>query len=300
MRHALRSTHSTHLRPTISVIIPAKNEALLIAGTMMTVAEILKAAGYVFEIIVVDDMSCDDTVSQAKWACRQLLSVPCRIIATTQSLGKGYAIAKGFAVSTGDLVAFMDADLEYPPQSLPIMASLLETYPHSCAVAYRTEDKRPWFERVTSKVAHQLATLALHLPVSDTQAGLKMFPGWFARQHLSCPRQTGWLYDIEALLAAQNNGLRIIQIPVTQQRIRPRRAGIWQMLACAVPLTQLAWTQWRQSWSSKFSSRTSQNPAPALSTVLTSQKVTEPSRPPRSLIGPQAPHDSRPHYEKIP
>ncbi|WP_053959589.1 glycosyltransferase family 2 protein [Sulfobacillus thermosulfidooxidans] len=287
-----RSRHTSKC-PTISVVIPAKNEARLIAQTMMTVAEILGDAGYAFEIIVVDDMSSDDTVLRAQWARQQMSSISCRIISTHKSLGKGHAIAKGFAVSTGDLVAFIDADLEYPPQSLPIMASLLETYQHGCAIAYRIEDKRPWFERITSKAAHQLATLALHLPVSDTQAGLKMFPGWFARQHLSHPRQTGWLYDIETLLTAQRHGLRIIQIPVTQQSLRKRRAGVWQMLACAIPLTQLAWTHWRQSWLSKAPFGRPQSPASYMSHKRRSWPLAVPSRPP--LLTVDTSDDSHSH-----
>lgn len=207
-------------KPFLSIVIPALNEEDHIRITIETIREVLDKASISYEIIVIDDGSEDQTSNEAEFS-------GARIIRHATPEGKGSAIIDGMAISIGEFVAFIDADLEYPPGALPAILEIAQSDPftNTCVVAERIHDKRSWWERTTSSASRKLASAVLRNGVKDTQAGLKLFPGQFARDVLTTATERGWMFDVEALLLAKNHGLKITGYPVTQKSIRPRRAG---------------------------------------------------------------------------
>lgn len=88
---------------TVSLCIPARDEEATV-GQVVTGAMDLKEAGLVEEVFVIDDGSADDTAARAQQAGAQVISSGGR--------GKGAALHTGLQATTGDLVAFCDADLD--------------------------------------------------------------------------------------------------------------------------------------------------------------------------------------------
>jgi glycosyltransferase involved in cell wall biosynthesis len=86
------------ITPTVSVVIPAKNEAANLPHVFKTVP------AWVDEIILVDGHSVDDTVAVTRALCPQA-----KVVAQTGK-GKGDALMAGFAVATGDIIVMIDAD----------------------------------------------------------------------------------------------------------------------------------------------------------------------------------------------
>ena len=93
--------------PTLSIVIPAKNEAGSIADVVSRARSTFTDA----EIIVVDDGSDDETRSLAESAGAIVKSHPV-------SLGNGAAIKTGARAASGELIAFMDADGQHSPEDL--------------------------------------------------------------------------------------------------------------------------------------------------------------------------------------
>jgi len=85
--------------PKVAAIVPAHNEAATIAA----VVEIALRSPHVDEVLVVDNLSTDETASLAKAA-------GARVIPAT-TLGKGNAMAEGVAATDAELIVFLDADL---------------------------------------------------------------------------------------------------------------------------------------------------------------------------------------------
>lgn len=85
----------------VTVIIPAYNEASRLEG----VARAVSAATLAREIILVDDGSQDDTARVA----RQL---GLRVIHLAENRGKGTALRTGAIAARGDILLFLDADLQ--------------------------------------------------------------------------------------------------------------------------------------------------------------------------------------------
>lgn len=111
------------LSPTVSVIIPAFNEARSIAR----VIDIVRQTSFTSEIIIVDDGSTDGTGKIASAAAENDSRI--RVISHPVNLGKGQAVFNGALVCSNSIIMTLDADLiglkpEYLVQlAKPVMES---------------------------------------------------------------------------------------------------------------------------------------------------------------------------------
>ena len=105
--HSHGSVPSLSCEPTVSVVIPAKNEA----QNLPQVFQGIPIGRY--EIILVDGDSTDDTVDVAR-----SLRPDVTVIGQTRK-GKGNALACGFAIASGDFVVMLDADGSTDPAEIP-------------------------------------------------------------------------------------------------------------------------------------------------------------------------------------
>jgi glucosyl-3-phosphoglycerate synthase len=97
---------------TISVCLPARDEGRTIGGIVAAIRRpLVEDQPLVDEIIVVDDGSSDDTAAAAIAAGATVVSTAEPFGELTPGTGKGEALWRGLAASTGDLVVFCDADI---------------------------------------------------------------------------------------------------------------------------------------------------------------------------------------------
>ena len=93
---------------TVSIVIPARNEAATIAGVVAPLVEQLVPAGLVDEVLVVDGRSADATADLAAAAGAEVLALPDDPALT----GKGGALWWAQQQARGDLLVFLDSDVE--------------------------------------------------------------------------------------------------------------------------------------------------------------------------------------------
>jgi glycosyltransferase involved in cell wall biosynthesis len=103
------------IMPSVSVVIPAKNEARNLEHVFSTIPE------WVHEVVLVDGYSTDDTVAVA----RELH--PAVMIIHQQGRGKGDALQAGFAVAKGEIIVMMDADGSTDGREIPRFVGALVT-----------------------------------------------------------------------------------------------------------------------------------------------------------------------------
>lgn len=109
---------------TLSVVLPAYNEELMIAKTCSVLKQVLTEAGISYELVLVNDGSSDHTWEEIRKAGKQdphILG-----IRFSRNFGKEAAVFAGMAQATGDAVAVMDCDLQHPPKTLVEMYRLWE------------------------------------------------------------------------------------------------------------------------------------------------------------------------------
>ncbi|MBV9124586.1 MAG: glycosyltransferase family 2 protein [Planctomycetes bacterium] len=99
---------------SISIIIPAYNEAGAVGATVRKVQEVFQDSGHTFEVLVVDDGSRDATGPEAEFA-------GARVVRHPVNLGYGYALMSGISRARYPLIGITDADGTYPIEELPAM-----------------------------------------------------------------------------------------------------------------------------------------------------------------------------------
>jgi len=100
----------------ISIVIPAKNEAIAIGDTVKGIVRLFPNA----EVLVVDDGSTDETAVLAEKAGARVLHQP-------YSKGNGAAIKAGLRAASKDIVVCMDADGQHRPEDISLLLDKLKT-----------------------------------------------------------------------------------------------------------------------------------------------------------------------------
>ncbi len=202
--------------PYLSIIIPAYNEANRIGRTLDSLSAYLRHVPYEYEVIVVSDGSTDQTANIVQsYAAENPRFV---LIKNPKNQGKGYAVKCGMLSARGDYRLFMDADnsvdISQVPPFLEAAAAGSGVVIGSIALGRSAVEHNGRYRRILGSIAKSLIHAVAAPGVQDTQRGFKLFTRDAAM--LIFPKQpvNGFGFDIELLVIAQVNGLRITELPV--------------------------------------------------------------------------------------
>jgi dolichol-phosphate mannosyltransferase len=222
-------------RPELSIVVPARDEAENLPPLLDRVHAAL-AGRWRYELVIVDDCSTDATAAVATELGR---SLPVVVVSREAGPGKGNALVDGFARSRGEIVCMIDADLQYPPEAIPAMVSLLWPGTADVVVANRVVHRTGLVRRRLSRLSYRVLQ-ALHGLDVDVQSGLKVMRRAVLDSVALHP--AGWAIDLELLVQARAAGFHIVtyDIPFEDRRhgrtkVRLGRAS-WQVLRNAVAL----------------------------------------------------------------
>ncbi len=133
--------------PTVSILIPARNEERTIADT---INRILLQNYPDFEVILLDDGSTDNTVVKAQSAARS--DERFRVVSgeplPERWLGKPWACEQLGRHARGDVLVFTDADVIWYPHTLSSIIALRERYAADMLTVWPTQITETWSERL--------------------------------------------------------------------------------------------------------------------------------------------------------
>lgn len=198
----------------ISIIIPTLNEAGNIVELVERINRAMRISKMVYEIIFIDDGSKDGTIG----AIIELEeSYPISCYSKTGKKGKAFSLVQGFSHVSFELVAFIDADLQYPPEALPEMIRKIKGG-YDIVIANRNMDFINPIRRAISKGFNVFFSKFLHGFDFDVQAGLKVFRKSVIRDVKTNP--SPWTFDLEFLLKSRFYGYKIasVDIPFTSRK----------------------------------------------------------------------------------
>ncbi|MHB8895558.1 MAG: glycosyltransferase [Candidatus Geothermincolia bacterium] len=200
----------------ISLVLPAYNEADIIYETACESARALEELGREFEIIVVDDGSMDDTSIEAGRAACEYKDI--KILRLPFNQGKGNALKRGFQASKYELVCFLDADLDlHPSQITRLLAVMTDTGADLVIGSKRHPESSlnyPRVRKLYSTVYYVLIRALFHMPVKDTQTGIKLFKREVLQK--AFPRVVAKTYalDLELMVTVHQLGYTIAEAPI--------------------------------------------------------------------------------------
>jgi SAM-dependent methyltransferase len=203
--------------PSVSVVVPARNEAGNIDAILQRVPEM----GAGTEIVFVEGHSTDDTCAAIERAIAQNPQRRCTLL-RQEGRGKGDAVRLGFARAAGDILMILDADLTVAPEDLPRFYDALVArraeFVNGVRLVYPMEAQAMRFLNLLGNKFFSMAySWLLGQSVKDTLCGTKVL--WKRDYELIAANRAYFgdfdpFGDFDLLFGAARLNLRIVDMPV--------------------------------------------------------------------------------------
>ncbi len=195
---------------SVCVVIPAYNEATAIGDVVRDIIKALGVSNYIFEVVVVDDGSKDETASIAK---RNGAKVIRHILnsgsGSATATGLSYADQRGFSMA-----ATMDADGQHAPKDILKGFSLLEKHQIDLLIGSRLINSKGMskVKVIGNKGLSFITFLIFGINSTDSQSGMRIFSSRALKQLRW--RTSGYEFCSEMLWRAKQIGLSIDEYPI--------------------------------------------------------------------------------------
>lgn len=121
--------------------------------------------------------------------------------------GKGWAVRNGLKEAEGDIIAFLDADLDIHPRMINRLLPFLEDY--DIVVGTKGIEKGLLKRRILTHLSRAYIRVMFGLKI-DTQTGIKLFK----REAIQEWKTNGFGFDIEILMKAKRKGYTMVEVPI--------------------------------------------------------------------------------------
>jgi glycosyltransferase involved in cell wall biosynthesis len=203
-------------RTSISAVLPAHNEAENIVAAVESLAAILSELTPVWEIVVVDDGSNDETSDLVRELSKRRQQI--RLARHPVNRGYGAALKTGLEQACHERLFVMDADLQFDPGELKTLLPLAGEY--DIVLGYRRRRREHVGRRFNARCWGLLMRLLFGLRVQDINCAFKIFNSRVF-DHITI-RSRGAMVCSEILILARKLGYTIKEVPVTHY---PRKRG---------------------------------------------------------------------------
>ncbi len=207
----------------ISVVVPCYNEAPTILEFHKLLTESLKKENLIYELIMVDDGSEDDTMEKLRSITKKDKSV--KVISFSRNFGKEAAMLAGLKHCNGKYVAIMDADLQHTPEVLLKMYDKLIKNPEYDVVASYKESRydEKTIKRTLISLFYRINNFVSDVKLLPGASDFRIFKSAVKDAIVSLPEKTRFLKGIFAWV-----GFNTIYMPYTPSK-REYGASKWSI-----------------------------------------------------------------------
>lgn len=158
----------------ISVVIPLYNEAQSLKELHDWIVRVMRAEGFSFEIIFVDDGSRDGSWQVIEGLRQGDAAV--KGIRFRRNYGKSPALYCGFKKAQGDVVITMDADLQDSPEEIPALYRMITEEGYDLVSGYKKKRYDPLSKTIPTKLFNATARKVSGIKnLHDFNCGLKAY-----------------------------------------------------------------------------------------------------------------------------
>ena len=201
--------------PSISAVLPAYNEEVLIEQTVLQVEEVLRDLTDDFEIIVINDGSRDRTGAVLAALQERRPDVPLRVVTHPRNRGYGAALASGFDLAGKELIFFTDGDQQFDVEELRLLLPEMDEMdePTNLVIGWRRHRADPPLRLLNAWLWKQLINGLFGYTARDVDCAFKLFRRrvWESVK----VRSHGATFSAEFLIKARRRGFRVKEVSVT-------------------------------------------------------------------------------------
>lgn len=146
--------------PTLSIVVPMYNEEEALDGFFTRLQRALQTVTPSYEIVCVNDGSRDLTLTRLRQSAERDDRI--KVVNLSRNFGKEIALSAGLDHATGDAVIPIDADLQDPPEVIPLMVAKWRAGAKLVLAKRRDRSSDSWMKRVTANGAYWLFSKLTH------------------------------------------------------------------------------------------------------------------------------------------
>lgn len=222
------------MKKQLAVIIPVRDEVNTIEEIVSRITVCLKKSRISHNIIIIDDHSTDGSWEAAKKLEKKF---PVKAFRKKGKPGKTFSILEGVSHTTTPNIAFIDADLQYPPEALPEMYKLSKK--HGLVIGKRQYKEGSWVRKLVSRASRTIIGKFLYGVPFDIQSGLKLFRRGVI-ERLDTFELKPWSLDLPLLLTALalNYSVSEVEIPFSDRKAGTSKIALlsttWELITQAL------------------------------------------------------------------
>ncbi|MFC1577294.1 glycosyltransferase family 2 protein [Candidatus Omnitrophota bacterium] len=215
----------------LSLILACYNDALYLEESLNEIFKVLDMTRLRYEIIFVYDCGSDNTLE----VIERLIKLhgknkAFKKIVHRKNMGRGKSVRDGMRIAQGDVVGYIDVDMDIHARYIPSMVSAIadDGYDAACAFRYYRMSISPLFifRHVLSHGYRFISRYLLDERLKDSESGFKFFDRKKIMPLVNISRYNGWFWDTEIMAYCIYRGLKIKEISCVFDRRSDKASSV--------------------------------------------------------------------------
>lgn len=215
----------------LSIVLACYNDAKYLEESINEIFKVLDLMNLSYEVIFVYDCGTDNTLKVIEDIIKKHSRVKrIKKIVHEKNEGRGRSVRDGIKTAEGDIVGYLDVDLDTHPRYILAMVSAILNDGYDVATAFRFYKIQPSltfiFRHIISHGYRFLSRVLLDERLKDSESGFKFFKRKKIMPLVRISRYNGWFWDTEIMAYCIYKGLKVKEISCVFDRRLEKKSSV--------------------------------------------------------------------------